>query len=266
MAKLARKNQKVFAGNATNNGVFGSLQAGSKQLNNDVEIIQSLPAYQEGWDAATISSEKLPSLEEFQGVQYANSYQLAYIFQEGLPEWDSKTTYYEGAICKVLGTPGNFILYSSLANDNTGNPPATSTSAWKMVFNTEFAFSTQEWVENWVNENYINKQADNMSQVGADNIKMLSKPDWNESKATKITALPFTLPVDGFFVIAFVTDRARVSFYMNGVRVLTDSTGATGVAFSHTLSGSKGDVLTSNVDITALNVIFYPNKEIINVN
>lgn len=146
MAKLARKNQKIFAGNATNNGVFGSLQAGSKQLNNDIEVIQSLPAYEEGWNSATISSEKLPPLEEFQGIQYANSYQLAYILQEGIPEWDSNTTYYEGAVCKVLGTPGNFILYSSLINDNIGNPPATSTSAWKAVFNTEFAFATEEWV------------------------------------------------------------------------------------------------------------------------
>lgn len=155
MAKIIRKPQKIFAGNATNNGVFGSLQSGDKQLSNDVETIQSLPAYEEGWNAATISSEKLPPLEEFQGIQYANSYQLAYLLQEGIPEWDSNTTYYQGAVCKVLGYSGNFILYSSLTDDNTGNHPATSTSSWKSVFNTEFPFATENWVKDWVNSNYV---------------------------------------------------------------------------------------------------------------
>lgn len=129
MARLTRATQKIFAGSATNNGVFGSLQAGSGQLSNDVETIQSLPAYEQGWNAATISSELLPPLEELQGVQYVNSYQLAYMFQEGIPEWDSATTYYQGSVVKVYSSSGTF-LYSSITNDNIGNDPTTSTSNW----------------------------------------------------------------------------------------------------------------------------------------
>ena len=129
MAKLTRATQKIFAGSATNNGVFGSLQAGSGQYSNDVETIQSLPAYTQGWKSATISSELLPPLEELQGVQYVNSYQLAYMFQEGVPEWDSETTYYQGSVVKVYSSSGTF-LYSSITNDNIGNDPTTSTSNW----------------------------------------------------------------------------------------------------------------------------------------
>jgi hypothetical protein len=62
MARLTRKNMKVFAGNATNNGVFGSLQANDPVTTTDVETIQSLSAWGEGWDSATVTSEKLPPL------------------------------------------------------------------------------------------------------------------------------------------------------------------------------------------------------------
>lgn len=135
MAKLTRATQKVFAGSANNNGVFGSLQAGTKQLSNDIETIQSLPAYEQGWNSATVSSELLPPLEEFQGLQYVNSYQQAYTFQEGIPEWDSGTTYYSGSTCKVI-SGSDFILYKSLIDNNINNIPSSSPSQWAEIFNT----------------------------------------------------------------------------------------------------------------------------------
>lgn len=140
MARLTRATQKIFAGNATNNGVFGSLQAGSGQLSNDVETIQSLPAYEQGWNAATISSELLPPLEEFQGVQYANSYQLAYNYQEGIPEWDSGTTYYIGSLVKVITSTG-YQLYHSLTDNNMGNATSNQ-SYWELDFDSsnKYAF------------------------------------------------------------------------------------------------------------------------------
>jgi hypothetical protein len=65
MARLTRKHQKLFAGSATNNGVFGSLQANNPQTSNDLATLQSLPAFEEGWDSAAFSADKLPPLEEF---------------------------------------------------------------------------------------------------------------------------------------------------------------------------------------------------------
>ena len=135
MSRLERKHQKVFAGSATNNGVFGSLQAETKQYSNDVETLQSLPAYDDGWNAATISSEKLPPLEEFQSLGYIDSYQLAYLFQEGCPEYNSSATYYKGSIVKVIGDNGNYTIYGCKVDDTIGIDP-TNTANWFKVYDT----------------------------------------------------------------------------------------------------------------------------------
>ena len=155
MARLTRATQKIFAGNATNNGVFGSLQAGSGQVSNDVETIQSLPAYEQGWNAATISSELLPPLEEFQGVQYANSYQLAYNYQEGIPEWDSGTTYYIGSVVKVITSTG-YQLYHSLTDNNVGNATSNQ-SYWELDFDSATGYALRDLSNSTAITNCITK-------------------------------------------------------------------------------------------------------------
>lgn len=134
MVRLTRKNIKVFAGNATNNGVFGSLQAGNPVTTTNVEQIQSLPAWSVGWNSATMTSEKLPPLEEFQGIQYVTTYQQAYLMQEGMPEWASTVTYYKGSLAKKV-TSNGFRIYCSLTNDNTNNL-LSDTSNWKKVMDS----------------------------------------------------------------------------------------------------------------------------------
>lgn len=135
MARLTRKNIKVFAGNAANNGVFGSLQAGNPVTTTNVEQIQSLSAWNTGWNSATMTSEKLPPLEEFQGIQYVTTYQQAYIMQEGVPEWASTVTYYKGCLAKEVTSTG-FRIYNSLTDDNTGNL-FSDTSKWKKVMDSD---------------------------------------------------------------------------------------------------------------------------------
>lgn len=142
MARLTRKNIKVFAGNATNNGVFGSLQANNPVTTNDVEQLQSLNAWEEGWNSATMTSEELPPLEEIQGVTYVTTYEQAYLMQEGLPEWASTVTYYKGSLVKEV-TANGFRIYSSLADNNTNNVLANATY-WKKVMDSEdlYAFDS----------------------------------------------------------------------------------------------------------------------------
>ena len=168
MARLQRKNQKVFAGEATNNGVFGSLQAGTKQYSNDVETIQSLSAYNTGWNSATISSEKLPPLAEFQSLQYMMTSQLAYIFQEGVPEWNANTTYYSGSCVKVIDG-SNFSLFVSLVDNNTS--ATTVSSDWGLVFSTESGVQNlTNLVQNLNNPNtttYPSTQAVQQAIIGA---------------------------------------------------------------------------------------------------
>jgi hypothetical protein len=135
MPRLTRKNIKVFAGSATNNGVFGSLQANNPTTTSDVEQLQSLSAWSEGWNAATETSEELPPLEEIQGVEYVTTYQQAYIMQEGLPEWAATVTYYKGCLTKEVTSTG-FKIYNSLTDNNTGNL-LSDTSNWKKVMDSD---------------------------------------------------------------------------------------------------------------------------------
>jgi len=139
MPRLTRKNIKVFAGSATNNGVFGSLQANNPTTTSDVEQLQSLSAWSEGWNAATETSEELPPLEEIQGVEYVTTYQQAYIMQEGVPEWAATVTYYKGCLTKEVTSTG-FKIYNSLTDNNTGNL-LSDTSNWKLVMDSDDVYA-----------------------------------------------------------------------------------------------------------------------------
>lgn len=134
MAKIQRKLQKVFASNATNNGQFGSAQVGTKVTSTDLDTLQSLSAFLSGWNDATISGQKLPTLEEMQALHYITTTQIAYIFQEGIAEYQADTEYHEKSIVKKTGT---YEIYGSLIDDNTGNalPSKASNANWQYLGN-----------------------------------------------------------------------------------------------------------------------------------
>jgi len=116
MAKIERKNLKIFAKDAANNGQFGSAQVGTKVTTQDPETVQALDAWNQGWINSVIGGSKLPPLEELQSTTFVPTYHLAYIFQEGVPEWNAETTYYIGSWVKSGGT-----IYKSLTDDNLNN-------------------------------------------------------------------------------------------------------------------------------------------------
>ena len=128
MTNLTRKNQKVFASSAVNNGQFGSLQATTKVISNDVETLQALAAYESGWNDAVVSGEQLPSLEEFQALNYINTYQTAYLLQKGFPEWSTNATYYIGDLTRETGGSK---IYKSITDGNTGNA-LTDVTNWQL--------------------------------------------------------------------------------------------------------------------------------------
>lgn len=129
MAKIERKTQKIFAGNAPTDelAVFGSMAADNPLYTDNIEDLQS-QAYEQGWTAAIIG-DVAPFLEEMNGVQYGLSKQIAYGFQEGIAEYDAGTTYYQGSVVKVLDATGKPEFYYSLTDDNVGNP-VTDTVNW----------------------------------------------------------------------------------------------------------------------------------------
>lgn len=118
MSKILRKVQKIFGSSAAPNQIarFGSLAAGSPTFTTDPAVIQSLGNYLSGWFGAVIGANS-PAIEDMNALCYLFAYQLSYVMQTGVPEWDATTIYFKGS----LVNDGNGVLYVSLTDNNTGN-------------------------------------------------------------------------------------------------------------------------------------------------
>ena len=110
MTRLKRITNKIFGNTASTTGSpdtgaeigqFGSAKAGTYNATADVETIQALPAYEQGWIGAVIPDQQYPTLPEMTGVNKVLSYQTGYLMQEGIPEWDSGTTYYKNSMSNM---------------------------------------------------------------------------------------------------------------------------------------------------------------------
>lgn len=126
MAKIARVTQRQFASAAGVDEIteFGSLAAGSLVYSTDPATIQSLSQWIDGWFSAVLD-ENSPAIEDINAVFFVICYQLAYLMQAGIPEWDAGTTYYIGSLVNSGG-----IVYTSIADNNT-NHAVTNASFWR---------------------------------------------------------------------------------------------------------------------------------------
>lgn len=129
MAKIPRKFHKIFANAATavgNIAKFGSAALLAPDYSSDPEQIQSLAPYDQGWKAATISNRS-PEIQDRNALDFQNSYQIAYLHQEGISEWNSQTEYATGGYAKVAG-----VTYVSKQDLNT-NHAVTDTNWWQTL-------------------------------------------------------------------------------------------------------------------------------------
>lgn len=128
MARLNRFTQLLFGSSATSNQIaqFGSLAAGTPARYSGSTItpaiIQNLSNYLQGWYGATIGPNS-PAIEDMNALCYLYAFQLAYIMQLGMPEWDTDTTYYTGSLAQA----GDGVSYVSLTDNNTNNQVTDST-------------------------------------------------------------------------------------------------------------------------------------------
>ena len=123
MPKLTRYLQKIFANNSNEVGVFGT--GVDKETSKNVETLQSAD-YENGWSSAVITDKNYPIWQEMDGVQYGLSYQLKYLFQNGIPEWLSTETYYANtSFCQYGGK-----IYQSLQDNNINHNPALNDGYW----------------------------------------------------------------------------------------------------------------------------------------
>lgn len=126
MAKITRANQKQFGltGPTGDFGQFGSLFDGAKTFTKDPATIQSLDNFLNGWGEAVQGGTR-PALEDFNSLFLLAFRQIAYMFQEGIPEWETGTEYHTNSIVKHSGQ-----LYVSITDDNTGNTPSATSAFW----------------------------------------------------------------------------------------------------------------------------------------
>lgn len=124
--RYERKLQKIFTGNAQNDmtAKFGSMKTGTPVYSNDLDILQSTE-YEQGW-ASSVLEDYAPFMEEMNGVQYGFSKQLAYLFQNGIPEWLETETYYIDQFCRE----GNLIYYSLIDNNVDNQPSLDNGTNW----------------------------------------------------------------------------------------------------------------------------------------
>lgn len=128
---LARKLLNLFCrDNSSDVGIFGSKYAGSPLSSTDPDSIQDisdpLSSWLSGWSKAVVSSQA-PCMEDMNGVMYVLSYMTKYLYQSGIPEWNSGEDYNQFALAQYSGR-----LYFCLTA-NTNQNPSSSPSYWRPI-------------------------------------------------------------------------------------------------------------------------------------
>ena len=131
MAKLDRKDVKIFAENSKETLITEfrteDSQGSTASFSRDPDVIQNAN-YSQGWVNNTNNLNTKIYGEDLNAVNYVLSYLLKYLYENGIAEWKSTTTYYQNSICKV-----NNALYLSLQDNNIGNNPTSTVSYWKPI-------------------------------------------------------------------------------------------------------------------------------------
>lgn len=131
MSRIVRAIQKIFGlGQPTDISQFGSKSANAYQQTTDVPTIQALPAWSNGWRSGLISNsisglDNVAGLQDQNAVNYVTTFQLAYLLQEGIPEWEVNTAYFSSGP-SVVKNPGTTQIYKCIS-DNTGQPLSNGT-------------------------------------------------------------------------------------------------------------------------------------------
>ena len=189
MAKLNRVTQKIFAGDAqpTETAVFGTMKTQSPVYTGDIAQLMSNPAFTQGWSSA-VEESFAPFMEEMTGVQKVFSQQLAYLLQDGAPEWDAGTTYYKGNSAKVYDADSNnYQLYFSLTDDNIGNQPWTSAENWKLLYSSVSGIQSLSNLTTLINGSSTNTQYPSAKSVW--DLFSTINPDLYEKLANKVQDL-----------------------------------------------------------------------------
>jgi len=137
-SKLLRYTQRLFGVNAGGSriAVFGSLAAGSPTAYSGATITpalvqQELGQFEEGLDGSVIANSS-PPIQDHNALFYLSNYQLAYLMQQGIPEYDGSTQYFSNSI--VMASTG--VLYQATGSTVGVSPPS---SPWEAVLQSNLS-------------------------------------------------------------------------------------------------------------------------------
>lgn len=256
MAKLTRKSAKVFAeqANAAVGGIaqFGSLAAGNIQYSKDVDVIQALDAYKEGWASAVVGN-KSPAMEDRNALDYLLSYQQAYIMQRGIPEWLSTETYYIGSVVSSASQ-----IYISLTDNNIGNQ-LTDTANWRK-------FYTPTEIDAFL-ANKSNIALDNVTATGKENSLSWGLLDYTagitvQSPTAYSLGSSYIAPSKGIIMVYMMPGDNYTTFTVNGNQACPDKFSTTNpFSINYFAIVDTGDeiIWTASVS-TGMAAMFYPYK------
>jgi hypothetical protein len=206
MAAITRKPQSIFGSALVpvgNLAVWGSLKDGAAAYSNDPSVIQSAE-WQNGLNGALIGNRS-PAQEDLNALFYLLTYQLAYILQNGAPEWDANTTYWKGQLCRVPGMP---FLAASLTDNNTNHNPAVDSNNWDLTpLSTAIHANT-------------NGQPDQVVPMdGSANILKFGTVAWNPGNKAIYNAATgvYTAPIAGLYSFKCNLQIDNVSTSQNGL-------------------------------------------------
>lgn len=137
MAKLDKKFQRIFAGDVPPNNIlaeFGSLKDGTVSYSDDISEIQSRSAWVDGFQSALINNYT-PTVQDLNSLFYVITRQISYLQQQGLTEWSSEITYYQGSlVLEYVWTDyrRGVAIFESLSDDNYNNA-LSNTSKWRCI-------------------------------------------------------------------------------------------------------------------------------------
>lgn len=138
---LTRVTQKIMGSSAGPDqiGKFGSLAAGTPTTTTDPAEMQELSNWLTGWFGAVVAGNS-PAIEDMNALCYVVTYQLAYMFEWGVAQYDSATQYNSGSIVNVGG-----VLYTSLQDVNLNHTPTTSPDWWRGQFSEPTGIGKDFW-------------------------------------------------------------------------------------------------------------------------
>lgn len=140
MAQQTRVVQRIFGETGASNDFaqIGSAAAGTPLLTKDPTVMQQLAQYSEGLLGTSINQGDtiLPRLEDFNSLLFLVTTQLAYILQNGIPEWINSVDqrYYANvSFVTVGGDVYQAILGDDSTNINAQRNPTTEPTWWRLI-------------------------------------------------------------------------------------------------------------------------------------